>query len=246
MPASKTLSPRGPVYTVNGTTIFFPSDRPATESIEPAADDLVAMINDIESTYQPDRQDDALDRRSGLIQSTSRATIAAMLTTTKETLAADQRMMTPPTAIEDAANRNGAEIRRVLSDVAPPALHSELMDADPVTLTAAREMNWALLPQALPETRAMADERLAILYHIERSGMSAGRPAAPDADKRILAVGIDHAAVYADAEAAYTRHKARLAGVEADEGIAQGLVSIVAAAFKIDRKAALGRIQAAA
>lgn len=245
MPATKNQTPRGPVCNVNGSTVFFPSDRQATEVVEPAADDLVAIIGDVESTYQAERQPAAMERRSGPFLSASRAAIAAMMTATKETHTADLQMMTPPPAIADAAQRNGPEIRRALSDLAAPALHGALVNADAVTLTAAREMNWGLLPHALPESRAMADERLAILYHIERSGMSAGRPAVPDADGRILAVGIDNAAVYADAEAAYTRHKARLDGVEADEGIAQGLVSLVAAALKIDRKTALSRILSA-
>jgi hypothetical protein len=246
MPATNTISPRGPVPNINGATAFFPSDRPATEMIQPAVNDLVATINDVEATYQPERQGDALDRRIGPFLSASRAAIAAMLANAKETAAADMVVMTPPPAIADAAATRGPEIRRRLIDLPGPALHAALLRADVVTLTAAREMDWGMMVNVLPETRAAIDERLAVLYHIERAGMGAARPALADADGRILAVGTDSDAVYADAEAALERHKARLAGVEADEGIAHGLVSLAAAALKIERKAALSRIQAAA
>ena len=241
MPASKYDTERGNGYNINGQHFLLLSSSGITAATEPVVDDVVAVINDVESTYQPDKQVAAIDGRIGAMLSASKSAIAEATEAARDTAKATATTMTAPPTIAAAAERLGPEIRSRLAALTPAERHAALADADAVTIAAAREQEWALLPGTLDATREAADERAVLLYHVERSGMAGSHPAQPSVD-RIIATGTDDQAVQTAARAALVRHRERIEAVEADEGAARGLVGIVAAALHITPAAALARI----
>ncbi len=243
MPVTKAITDRGPVYTGFGAIVHLRNDLPFVASLEPAFDGFAAKVSELEQVMLPEALPPQITRAATSLLCASRAALAAATDEAREVETLKVRALTPPPAIAEAARAFGAEVRSNVRSLSVGEQVAFVNRATAVELAALLEANGSLSglhDQAL----SIARDRALAVYHIERTGLAGSNPAVASVD-RLLAVGTDNAATEAAAATAIAGFKARVAAVEASEGVLQHLIGFIAAATATQPATALAMVQAA-
>lgn len=233
---TKATTDRGNVYGVDGANVFINQSDDIMARATPVLDNATDAAQVAGATFLPDALAPALSRALAPVVGAAGGLIDAARRDAQEHAERAIFMATPVPATAEKADKFGAEIR-ALSRAAKPA------DREVKARTASATEAAALL--ALPEAAGLTaeqvetlKERAMLVNHIERAGLTAGRGIRPTAD-RLTGVGVDHAAVEADAQAGIDAFHARATLIEEREAALQNLVRWIGAGLGIPATAAL-------
>lgn len=236
---TKAMTDRGSVYGVDGANVFIDQSDDIMARATPLLDQATEAAQAAGATYLPDALAPALARVLAPVVGAAGGLIDAARRDAQEHAERAVFMTTPVPATAEKADKFGTEIRS-LSRAAKPA------DREVKVRTASATEAAALL--ALPEAAGLTAEqvealkdRAMVVHHIERAGLTAGRSVRPTAD-RLTGVGVDHAAVEADAQAAVDQFHAKGVQIEEREGQLQNLVRWLGAGLGIPATEALDMV----
>ncbi|WP_103730265.1 hypothetical protein [Novosphingobium sp. HII-3] len=236
---TKATTDRGPVFGVDGAHVFIDQSDDIMARAIPVLDSATEAAQAAAATYLPDALAPALARVLAPVLGAAGGMIDAARRDAQEHAERAVFMTTPVSATAEKAERFGTEIR-ALSRAAKPA------DREVKVRTASATEAAALL--ALPEAAGLTSdqvetlrERAMVVHHIERAGLTAGRGIRPTAE-RLTGVGVDQAAVEADAQAAVDQFYAKGALIDEREGQLQNLVRWIGAGLGVPATAALDMV----
>lgn len=233
---TKAMTDRGSVYGVDGVNVFLDASDDIMARSIPVLDSATEAAQAAVATYLPDALAPALARILAAPVGATAGLIDAARRDAQEHAERAIFMTTPVSATAEKAERFGAEIR-ALSRAAKPADREVKVHNASATEAAAL----LALPEATGLTAVQVETlrgRAMLVNHIERSGLSAGRGVRPTAD-RLTGVGVDHAAVEADAQTAVDQHHAKAALIDEREQALQNLVRWIGAGLGVPATAAL-------
>lgn len=230
---------------VNSIFAVVPKDRPAFAPVLAAVPSLVEGFNRDEATFKPEAFAAARERRFEPFIGGTSVALSAATGNAREVETARRTALTPPPAVAEDAIRYGPEIRdRFRSLEGPGPRRAFIESASPAAMAALLVADGSLAE--LSDDEADRARELAMpAFHAIRTGAAGAHPKRPTLEGGLIVTGIDNAAATAQAGAAMTRFRERVAGVERDEAALKSLVAFIAAALEVDQGTALERVVAA-
>ena len=243
MTYTKSLNERGIAYGKNGVTVQLPTGSATYASVIPVMENFIEKATRIEQVMKPEAIADQIKRIAKPLLVATHSAIAASRDNARDVEALKSRAMTPPPAVAESAKVYGAEIRSNFRKMSTADQAAYLQKATALQLACILEQDGAL-SGAHNDILDIAREQALLVYHVEKSALSAGFPNTPSLE-RLVAVGTSYSDTQAAADIAMGNFKARLHSVADDEAILQHLVGFIATATSTSPQLALAGVMGA-
>ena len=207
MTYTKSQNERGIAFGKNGVTVQIPTGSAVFASVIPVIENFIEKATHAEEVMKPEAYPAQALRLAAPLYSAARKALENARNNARDVEALKSRAMTPPPAVAESAKVYGAEIRSNFRKMSTADQAAYLQKATALQLACILEQDGAL-SGAHNDILDIAREQALLVYHVEKSALSAGFPNTPSLE-RLVAVGTSYSDTQAAADIAMGNFKAR-------------------------------------